>query len=101
MRVILFAFSGGGAYGAYEAGVLWGMYNTLTDKSQVAYDIASGVSAGSFNTAGASLFAKGDEGKLVDWMSTYWTSLNESSIIEKWPGGIVEGLTEETGILND
>ena len=69
------AMSGGGAYGAYEAGVLYGMYHAMQDKSQMAYDIVSGVSAGSFNTMGTALFAKGDEGNLVDWMSNLWTTL--------------------------
>lgn len=32
-KCIALALSGGGALGAYEAGALWGIYHTLTDKS--------------------------------------------------------------------
>ena len=55
------ALSGGGAHGAYETGVLWGMYNSVEDKSSMAYDVISGVSVGSINAVAASLFPKGQE----------------------------------------
>ena len=53
------AMSGGGSRGAYEAGVLYGMYHTLNDKSDMEYDVVSGVSAGSINTLFAATFPKG------------------------------------------
>ena len=51
------ALSGGGSKGSYQAGVLYGLVMNDEDKSKYAYDIISGVSAGSINAFGMSLFA--------------------------------------------
>ena len=42
--------SGGGSKGSYEAGVLYGLVNNDPDKTKYAYDVVTGVSAGSINT---------------------------------------------------
>jgi len=55
------AMSGGGSKGSYEAGVLYGLVNNDPDKSKYAYDVVTGVSAGSINSIAVSLFAPGDE----------------------------------------
>ena len=55
------AMSGGGSKGSYEAGVLYGLVNNDPDKTNYAYDVVTGVSAGSINTVAVSLFAPGDE----------------------------------------
>ena len=59
------AMSGGGTKGAWEAGGLYGMYHALTDKTQVQYDVLTGVSTGSINSFGMLFFEKGTEEKLV------------------------------------
>ena len=66
------ALSGGGAKGAYEAGVLWGLYHTDPDKSNYAYDVVTGVSAGAINTACMAMFKPGDELNLITYMSNKW-----------------------------
>jgi NTE family protein len=66
------SLSGGGSRGAFEAGVLWGLYHTDPDKTAYAYDVVSGVSAGAINAFQISLFAKGDEEALVQRMSENW-----------------------------
>ena len=43
--------SGGGARGAYEAGVVWGLTH-YGDPSDYYWDVHTGVSAGSINTLG-------------------------------------------------
>lgn len=60
---------GGGARGAYEAGVLWGFLHNTEDKSKYAYDVISGVSAGSINGAAISIFESGDEELAFDVLS--------------------------------
>ena len=47
------SMSGGGSEGAYEAGGLWGLFfNTPEDqRDKFAYDVVTGVSAGSINAA--------------------------------------------------
>jgi len=64
--------SGGGTFGAWEAGVLYGLYHTDTDKSKYRYDVVSGVSAGSINGAAASMFPIGDEENMLDTLSQKW-----------------------------
>ena len=52
--------SGGGNNGAWEAGALWGLVNYGT-ASDYAYDVVTGVSAGSINTSALAGWAVGDE----------------------------------------
>ena len=75
-RCIGLAMSGGGAHGAYEAGALWGIYNSLEDKSDLEYDVVTGVSAGSINTGAMIVFDKGKEGTLVEFLSNAWEHLS-------------------------
>jgi len=63
------ALSGGGSKGAYEAGVLHGMYHSAQDKSKYQYDVVTGVSAGAINTGAISLFAPGDEENMLEYLS--------------------------------
>ena len=63
------ALSGGGALGSYEAGALYGMYHGSSDKSKFEYEVASGVSAGAINSFAISLFEKGQEGAMVDFLT--------------------------------
>jgi len=94
--------SGGGAYGAYQTGVLDGMYNILTDKQEMAYDVISGVSAGSLNTLGTALFAKGDEGGMITFLTDLWTNVYQTEVMTRWkPFGIVEGVLEKAGLFDD
>ena len=59
------AMSGGGSFGSYEAGVIYGLYNGAENKEDYQYDVATGVSAGGFNSFGLSLFAKENTGEAV------------------------------------
>jgi predicted acylesterase/phospholipase RssA len=69
------ALSGGGSLGAYEAGGLWGIYYTLKDKSEMEYDVVTGVSAGSINAFAVTLHEVGHEEKLVNFLSDTWAHL--------------------------
>jgi predicted acylesterase/phospholipase RssA len=66
------AMSGGGSFGAYEAGVLYGLVKNAKDKSDFAWDVMSGVSAGSINSLAGGLWAPGTEDEMVDWLSMVW-----------------------------
>jgi len=77
--------SGGGVKGSYEAGVLYGMYNAeQTDKSKFAYDLVSGVSAGSINAGALSMFEKGDEGNAFSILSDTWANAKTENIYKSW-----------------
>ena len=95
------ALSGGGALGSYEAGVMWGMYFNAKDKSDYAYDVVTGVSAGAINSAGISTFAPGDEENMLTWLSESWQNLKEKDVFTSWsPLGVVTGLTKKSGIFD-
>jgi predicted acylesterase/phospholipase RssA len=61
--------SGGGSFGAYEAGVLWGLVKNAEDPIDFEYDVVSGVSAGSINSLMVSLWPIGEEMQMVEWLS--------------------------------
>lgn len=101
-KCVALAMSGGGSLGAYEAGALWGIYNTLEDKSDMEYDVVTGVSAGSINTIGVSVFAKGDEKAMVEELSHRWSHLSVSDMYVQWkPLGILTGVNKKSGIFDD
>ena len=57
----------GGVKGAYEIGALKALVDNL-EAQEVAYDVVSGVSVGSINSAGLSLYKKGDEKSGLDFL---------------------------------
>ena len=69
------ALSGGGSKGAWETGVVWGLYYAgieNNDTSVVEYDVVSGISVGSINGGGMSFYEKGQEEEMVKFMSDVW-----------------------------
>ena len=79
------AMAGGGAYGAYEAGAFDAFVNTLPAE-EVMYDIVSGVSAGSLNTATLGMFEKGDEQTANNFLNEFWFNLTSAETYNiKWP----------------
>ena len=93
--------SGGGTFGAYEAGALWGLYYGDNDKTKFEYDVVTGVSAGAINTGAIILFEIGDEENMVNTLSEKWQSLTQNQLMARWkPGGMVKGVLKETGIFD-
>ena len=71
---------GGGANnGAWEAGVLYGLIN-YGDPQDFQYDVVAGVSVGGINSFGVSLFPKGEEVKMVDWISSFWLTMSTDDV---------------------
>jgi len=94
--------SGGGSKRAYEVGGLWGLVKTDTDKSHFNWDVVTGVSAGSLNTAIVTGFAPGDEDAMVEYASNLFQNTDNSGAYKMWPqGGIIYGITQESGMLDN
>ena len=91
--------SGGGVNGAWEAGVIWGLLHYGNPKDYK-YDVLSGVSAGSINSAGLSGFKIGQELAFSEWLSNVWDTIQADDIFKDWKGGIAHGLFEP-GIYDD
>jgi predicted acylesterase/phospholipase RssA len=91
--------SGGGSNGAWEAGVLWGLLHYGNPKDYK-YDVISGVSAGSINTAAMSGWKLGDELAATEWLSDNWNNTTTDQIYKNWFGGVAHGIFE-AGIYDD
>jgi len=70
--------SGGGVYGSFEAGV----FSTLFENGST-YDIITGVSAGSLNTAYLSSIQSGQEKYRISEFKNLWTSIKTNDILHK------------------
>lgn len=95
------AMSGGGSKGSYEVGVLWGLLKNDPNPEKYEWDVITGVSAGSLNTAIVTGFAKGQEQAMVEYASDLWSNTGSSDAYENWWFGIVRGLTDKAGIYNN
>jgi predicted acylesterase/phospholipase RssA len=83
--------SGGANKGAYEAGVIYGLANNL-NPSEIAYDVMTGVSAGSLNVGGISLFPVGSEKQMADWIVENWRNMTTAQVFKEWDGGLIDGV---------
>ena len=92
--------SGGGANGAWESGVLWGMVN-YGNPDDFAYDVVSGISAGAINTLALAGFETGKEKEAAQWLSDLWKNLKTSEVWQNWTLSIAEGLTMKGGLLDN
>ena len=94
------AMSGGGSYGAFEAGVLHGFVNSNSTED-FAWDVVTGVSAGSINTGGVAMWKPGAEKEMVEWLSDTWAGIQTSEVFVDWfPAGIITGLLHHSALFN-
>ena len=77
------SLSGGGTKGPYEVGAINELYRTLGAPDNQ-YDVIVGVSVGSINAFGYSVFEKGEELEAADFMESKWLGLTTSRIWEFW-----------------
>lgn len=93
-RCLAVAMSGGGSRGAYEAGAMSGIYNAVSDKTSLEWDVVTGVSAGSINTLATIVFSKGQEADLVQFASDAWANMSSKEVWHNWSVGIAQGIFE-------
>lgn len=92
--------SGGGDLGAYEASAYIELVNLLPDEESN-YDVLTGVSAGSMNSAGLALFARDEGEQASDFIFGLWNSIGVSTVFKFWPGGLLEGLFYKSGLVDN
>ncbi len=83
--------SGGGDLGAYQFGVLKTLIYNLPE-IETQWDVVSGVSAGTLNSASVAIFAQGEEKAYVDFAEALWERVTSADIFEYWTGGIAAGV---------
>lgn len=93
------AMAGGGDKAAYEAGVIRGLLDALPPE-ETAYNVVTGISAGSTLAAAFSVFPVGQERSVADLAETIIAQLNQSSIFRNWPGGVVEGFLKHSSLFD-
>lgn len=95
------SMSGGGAKGAYEAGALHTLVNTL-EGPESHYDVISGVSVGSITAAGAALFGPDETKEMGDFIFNLWHNLTNDQVWRFWnSSNPVAGLTTKGGFLDN
>jgi len=94
------ALSGGGDKGSYEAAVYIALVNLL-EPEDIAYDVLTGVSAGSLNACGLSAFAPNEGPEASEFIFGLWNSISSSDIFTMWPKGILNGIFEQKGAVNN
>ena len=92
--------SGGGANGAWEIGVMWGLINYGT-ASDFQYDVISGISAGSINALALAGWEKGRETEAVQWASDLWKNLHTSDVWVKWPLELYNAFFGKSGMVDN
>jgi len=99
-KCYILALEGGGDKGAYQAGAISGLVDNLpTNMTQ--YDVVTGISVGSLNGAGFSIFEIGAEKEAADFLLSIWRTINgKSSVFQNWMFGPLEGLLFKTGIYD-
>jgi len=93
--------SGGGSKGAYEVGALWGLVKSDPNPEKYQWDVVTGVSAGSLNSAVVTGFEIGHEDEMVEYASELWKNTENKDAYENWWGGMVRGLTDKSGVYNN
>jgi predicted acylesterase/phospholipase RssA len=71
--------SGGGSNGAWEAGIIWGLLH-YGDPADYRYDVVSGVSAGSINSALLAGWEVGDEYNASEFVSEKWDTIRTADV---------------------
>lgn len=64
------------------------------------YDVISGISVGSINSAGIALYPKGKEEEATDFIVDLWKDMEAKDLWKYWDKGWYDAITNETGILD-
>jgi predicted acylesterase/phospholipase RssA len=95
------AVSGGGDKGSYEAGVIKGLVQRHQDNpDEVAWNIVTGISAGSNIASGAALYNVGDEAAMADHLVELVTSFSQKDVFQRWGNWNPIKFLEHTGLVD-
>lgn len=103
-KCLILALQGGGDHGAYQAGALKGLAYNLPEGDRK-WEIITGISAGTLNGAGFSLFPQGKEVEAVNFLEKVWREIDsKDKIYKNWKHlgilGPAYALFAETGFYD-
>lgn len=104
-RCMALALEGGGAKGAYEAGVIWGLMH-YGNPDDFQWQVVSGISAGAVNTGALSVWRPDQGLEMSQWVSDKWSNLSTPDIWTFWDDSrplksTVDAIFNESGVFND
>ena len=80
---------------------MWGLAHH-GNPEDFAWDVATGVSAGSINSMYMSAWAPEDVIKMTEGISDQWHSITSNeALYRKWPGGLKQGIVGKAGLVDD
>lgn len=90
----ILSLSGGGAHGAYQAGVIYKL-----SKSGYKWDLITGVSVGSLNAMFMSIFTESEQDKSVELMKQTWTNITQKDVYRwNWNPLYDQSLLDNSGL---
>ena len=99
-RCRILALQGGGDKGAYQAGLIKAYVENLP-AADVQWDVVTGISVGSMNGAGISMYDKGQEVQAKDFLLDMWRQTSARDVYKNWGfGGIVTGVLFKPGLFD-
>jgi predicted patatin/cPLA2 family phospholipase len=94
------ALEGGGDKGAYQAGAIKGLVENIP-AGQREWSVITGISVGSLNAAGLSVFEPGKEEEAIDFIIKTWKDIKGNrDIYDNWWMGPLYGLFYKTGLYD-
>jgi len=78
----------------------FGVSTTTGSIENYAWNIVTGVSAGSINTSAVAMF-KPDDSTMTQFLSDTWVSLSNRDVWALWPEGTIPAFTNEAGLLDN
>jgi predicted acylesterase/phospholipase RssA len=99
-KCYVLALEGGGDKGAYQVGVLKGLVDYIPE-NMTRWNVVTGISVGSINAAGISIFDIGKEQEAIDYLVNLWRNIKgKSDIYQDWPYGPLFGLFYKTSLFD-
>ncbi|OMJ88016.1 hypothetical protein SteCoe_10177 [Stentor coeruleus] len=95
----ILALAGGSDHGAYQAGGIIGLINSLP-QGEAEWDVITGIGIGALNGMMVSQSSKGSESVLASNLLDFWKTFNTDLFYNHWPGWLVQGLLFESGLYN-
>jgi predicted patatin/cPLA2 family phospholipase len=99
-KCYVLALEGGGDKGAYQAGVIKGLVNSVPN-GETKWNVITGISVGSLNGAGLSIFDVGQEKEAADFIISIWQQIKgNKDIYQNFWGGPLYGLLYKNSLYD-
>jgi predicted acylesterase/phospholipase RssA len=99
-KCYVLGMEGGGDKGAYQTGVFKGLVDNLPANER-AWNVISGISAGSINAFVVASTSVGNETQASDFLLGNWRKITGyKELYQNWWGGVVEGFFSKSGLYD-